>query len=258
MFTLKKLHLSLREWKVEAFCFLPTTSQPVSSLAVFTHGYTAHKGTILNWGVQLASKNIPTIIFDLPGHYLGSFNEVLDFAEYDQFVHQFFAEAFNYLLQEVNDSTVQNVIIGGHSMGALMSLRASTLQCFNKFNRIIIPVGYGISSQGKSHPLQEPFFKPFLKIRQQLVSPALAPAVVLPWLETTKRSIICTGEVIHIISGTDDVIITADAANRIITHLGKNNTVTYDLPSRLPHHQPELAIKYILRFLKKNLLLPKS
>lgn len=257
MFRIDKKVLRLQKWKVEAFFFLPTEIKSFETVALFTHGYTADKSTLLNWGVQLSNRNIPTVLFDLPGHYLGSFNEVDSFQEFNQHVHRLYESAMKEFEQLIPSEKIENVVIGGHSLGGLISLRASELKIFKKLQRWIIPVGYGIAKEG-NHPLLSNFFQPFLKVRKELVSSAIAPEIVLPWIESNKSSVQCKDERIHLISGKDDVITTADAAQRAVSLLGQHNNVSSDFPDHLPHHLPELAIRNILQFLRKNSLLPKT
>lgn len=243
---------------MQAFCFLPTDShQQFFSCAIFTHGYTSHKGSLLNWGVQLAHKNIPTIIFDLPGHYLGSFNEVEDTDDFEEYLHHLFQTAFISLKQHTSLDSLQNIILGGHSLGALLSLRASNLDIFKAYQRYLFPIGYGIRKEGEPHPLLTSFFKPLLETRSQLVSPAIAPEEVLHWVEQSKHHDSCKDNTIYLVTGEDDVLITSEDLKRTVEKLKEKNRVILEVPKHLPHHQPELAIKFILRFLKQSNLLPK-
>ena len=76
----------LVEDKSNALLFLPDPSRPIKEgLAVFCHGYTAHKGDLLTWASRLSEEGLTTLIFDIPGHYLGSYNEVESFEEFKNF-----------------------------------------------------------------------------------------------------------------------------------------------------------------------------
>ena len=94
MYTIKKTLIRYRSWSVQAFLFLPKALKETNTLAIFTHGYTSHKGSLISWGDKLAKASIPTLIFDLPGHYLGSFNEVDDFDEFRMHSHELFHIAY--------------------------------------------------------------------------------------------------------------------------------------------------------------------
>ena len=77
-----KTKLNYLNQETNALIFLPEIgvddiSEVKSTFAVFTHGYTADKSSIINWPIRLAEAGVSSILFDLPGHYLGTFSEVL-------------------------------------------------------------------------------------------------------------------------------------------------------------------------------------
>ena len=103
-FALNKTTLELDEWRVNAIAFVPESSSLVqNALAVFTHGITAHKEDVLTWSTRLAEMGMASIIFDLPGHYLGSFNEVHDLEQFKNKVHQFFHIAYEQLIAQLGN-----------------------------------------------------------------------------------------------------------------------------------------------------------
>ncbi|MBL7665247.1 MAG: alpha/beta hydrolase, partial [Bacteriovoracaceae bacterium] len=67
--------LKLKNFTVQALSFYYPKAEAQNNKpfrAIFTHGYTASKSDQLTWATRLAEAGIPTIIFDLPGHYLSS------------------------------------------------------------------------------------------------------------------------------------------------------------------------------------------
>ena len=79
------LHVS--SFEVQAFAFIPDVESLKEQWACFTHGYTSQKSDCLPWATRTAEGGIPTIIFDQPGHYLGSFNDVESFEDFKNNVH---------------------------------------------------------------------------------------------------------------------------------------------------------------------------
>src|SRR5690606_26545950 len=101
-----------------------------SRIALLCHGYTSHKGSILTWASRLAEEGMSTIIFDVPGHYLGNFSEVESFDDFKNYAHELFAEAFELGQAELSH-TIDGVVLGGHSLGALLALKAMQLTEFS-------------------------------------------------------------------------------------------------------------------------------
>jgi len=262
--TVKKEILRLGDWQVGAFIFLPDPKRPIKkALGIFSHGYTSHKGTLLTWASRLAFEGMPCIIFDLPGHYLGSFNEVEDFEEFKQNSHLLFEVALNSLQEhflvtyplyaDYLEDSEMTYVTGGHSLGALLSIKALTLASFKLRASLSIAVGLGLTEvSGGGHIFETPFYKSTLNLRRQLVSPALAPVNVFGWIQNEKKNISVTGLKVHIIVGQDDLVAGPQAANYLKVILeSKGNQVSLETPTRLPHHMPELAASLIKRYLRQ-------
>lgn len=260
---LEKINLHCRSWNINAFVFLPDASGDVKrSLGIITHGYTSHKASILNWPTRLAEEGMASIIFDLPGHYLGSFNEVHDFEEFKVHSHEIFPVAFeklrevflkNFPLYEhYLDEDELKISFIGHSLGALLSLKALELEAFKNYNKMAISVGLGLAPKGVVHIFDTPLYKSTLHIREQLVSPAICPNNIFPWIKEEKKQLNVSGQRIHLLSGEDDVVVGKSGAEDLKTYLDKNNTVTCEKPKRLPHHHPDLAAGHIKKILKSE------
>src|SRR5687767_14992756 len=96
--TLSKCVLRQGSLQSNALLFWPESpTPPTSHCALISHGYTSHKDSLLNWASRLAEERIPTVLFDLPGHYLGSFNEVERFEDFAGGAHLLFERAFEQL-----------------------------------------------------------------------------------------------------------------------------------------------------------------
>jgi predicted esterase len=243
--TVLQKKIELNNWQINALLFTPDTHR--ECVAVFTHGYTSHKENQLTWAQKLAENRIPTLIFDLPGHYLGSFNEVETFTDFQQNAPKLFAKA----LEHFNDLTFSKVILGGHSLGALLAIQALTLPELQYIDKLAIAVGFGLNDETKPHAFETPFYKNFMDIRRQLISPALAPENIFPWIKKAKKEIKVSGQTIHIITGVDDLIVASNGPEKLKEYLETTNQVTLDRPKRLPHHQPEFASIHIYNHLKK-------
>lgn len=249
---------------VGALSFLPPQGALIRpSMAIFTHGYTSHKGSILTWPIRLAQEGIPSLIFDLPGHYLGSFNEVENLADFKRLAYQLFVPAFYAIKKNFCQIFPEHqldlnrpdfsLILGGHSLGALLALKALALPELQAYKKIAIAVGFGISKvHHGNHIFETPFYKSTLHVRSQLVSPALIPAEIFSWVREEKENIgkNIPPSRIHMIVGQDDIIVHAEGAEHVrdllLTH---GHNVSLERPSRLPHHLPEEAASYIKRFL---------
>lgn len=212
------------------------------AVAVFTHGYTSDKSDQLYWAQRLVRKGIETLIFDLPGHYLGSGAEVESFDDFAAHAPGLFAEAFTLM----GAQTQERVILGGHSLGGLLSLKALELDELAPFKKFTVGVGVGVGPDGARHPLEGAFFKETLDLRTKLISPALGPTQFFPWLHAMKKNLFVTGERIHFICGEDDVIVPPQGAELLTALLmAKGNEVTLVKPRRLPHHEPAFAAPFV-------------
>ena len=74
------------------------------------------------------------------------------------------------------------VIFGGHSLGALMSLKASMLTKVD----LVCCVGFGLDHPSKPHLFETPLFQETLHLRSQLVSPSIRHEILFPWLKEQK------------------------------------------------------------------------
>lgn len=255
------LELSLPWFQVNAMAFIPSMDKKIKSeWAVFSHGYTSHKGDCLNWATRLVEVGVPTIIFDQPGHYLGSFNEANSWEDFRDHVHELFGEAFNRLraLMDVHVGVGQfpepkNVILAGHSLGAFTSIKALELPTFQNLSKVAVGIGIGIGQRQATHLFETAFYEKTLSIRRQLVSPALDSKVVFSWLKTEKENLTISGFRIHLITGEDDVVVGAGGLEAFIEVLERNgNSVTWERPKKLPHHEPGAATPHLYSFLKDH------
>lgn len=254
--------LSLPWFQVNALAFIPSAEKNAikSEWAIFSHGYTSHKGDCLNWATRLVEVGVPCLIFDQPGHYLGSFNEVQNFDDFKNHAHELFAEGY-LRLQALLEQHVgfghfpanSAIILGGHSLGAYTSIRALELPLFTNVNRLAVTIGIGIGQRQATHLFETAFYEKTLSIRRQLVSPALDSKVVFSWLKEAKENITLTGERIHMITGEDDVVVGAGGMEAFLKVLeSQGNVVTWEKPKRLPHHEPGAATAHIYSFLKNH------
>ncbi len=236
-----------------AMAFLPSESEDWRrECALFTHGYTASKSDCINWAQRLSEAGIPCVIFDLPGHHLGSYNSVSSFQTFKARSHYCFVDALNFL-KDYLPSPPDKLILGGHSLGALLSIKALELAEFKDYDRLAIAVGLGISQHKTIHLFESSFYQKTLNIRRQLVDENLDAALVFPWIHEEKLNLSISGQRIHLITGQDDVVIGAGGSEALRFHLEEENNVTMFEPKKLPHHEPSLAATHIYSFLKKEL-----
>lgn len=260
---IKKETLSfLGKTKTNVFYFIPDHDlQFPATMAVFSHGYTADKSSILNWAIRLCEVGVPVALFDLPGHYLGNFSEVENFTDFTDHAHELFASAFMRLkalyleefplYEHLLSENELKLVLGGHSLGALLSLKALQDSRMSNFKRLVVAVGLGMAPRDVVHIFDTPFYKSTLKLREQLVSPALKPENIFPWIKKEKEEILLRGERVHLITGGDDLVVGLDGMERFREYLQHSgNDVSFEKPSRLPHHEPELAASHIKKFLK--------
>lgn len=252
--------LSYFDQKTNCLSFIPQNSQKFkSSLAVFGHGYTADKSSILSWASKLADEGMPAIIFDWPGHYLGNYSEVASFEQFKAHAHELFLEAYLKLAAQVKgeshfaDVSSFKLILGGHSLGAQLALHASELPEFANRDVVYLGVGIGMAPKHVVHLFDTPFYKATLDIRRQLVSAELSPENVFPWIKEAKENLSISQKRIHLITGQDDVVVGEDGTERFFEHLQKHgNHVTMERPLKLPHHQPDAASSHIKKFIKDH------
>lgn len=252
--------LELPWFKVCALAFLPIEETvQKKEWALFTHGYTSHKGDCLNWATRLSESGVPCMIFDQPGHYLGSFYEVEKFEDFRDHAHELFAEAYLKLqnLLEIHSTesmpTPNGLILAGHSLGAFTSIKALELPLFANLNKVAVGIGIGIGQRQATHLFETAFYSKTLSIRRQLVSPTLDSKTVFGWLKEAKENLDISGQRIHCITGEDDVVVGNLGLEAFVEVLERNgNVVTSEQPKRLPHHEPGAAAPHLYSFLKNH------
>jgi predicted esterase len=251
--TVNKTTLEYNAQTLNALMFLPSEPKPL--IAAFTHGYTSHKGSILNWSVRLAEEGVASIIFDLPGHYLGTFSEVDSVQGFEENAPALFVSAVKELQAKLGGGAPDKIILGGHSLGALISMLSLDNEYWVDKDTVNICVGFGFPPSGVTHVFQTPFYKSTLNLRAQLVSPGLNPDETLPWINEAKRHLSLTDRRVHLITGKDDIIVGEDGSEQLRDHLlSLGNQVSLDRPNKLSHHLPENAASIIKQFVKKELL----
>jgi len=256
-----KKTLKNKYFSFDAMAILPSKEEPglyKSDWGLFTHGYTASKRDCLSWAQRIAENGAPAVFFDLPGHYLGSFHEVESFEDFKNHVHECFIEAYEFLKTALAENSYliecERVIFGGHSLGAMLSLKALELEYFADMDRLAIGVGLGIGQHKTTHLFESSFYQKTLDVRRQLVSLAIDSDLVFPWIKEEKLSVSLSGERVHLICGQDDVVVGAGGVEALEFSLKElNNNVTVSEPKKLPHHEPSMAATHIYSFLKKEL-----
>lgn len=248
--------LSYKNFTFNAMAFIPSSNEEILPYwGLFTHGYTANKADCLSWAQRLSDSKMPCVIFDLPGHYLGSYNEVESFDEFKQSGHECFIAAFNFLQEVLEQKALpKKLILAGHSLGALLSLKAQNIQEFQNISMLSIGVGLGISQHTSTHLFETAFYQKTLDVRKQLVSKALDSNNVFPWIKEEKLKLNLNQRRIHLITGLDDVVVGAKGTQALCEQLQKSgNDVSMQEPKRLAHHEPSMAATHIYHFLKKEL-----
>lgn len=244
----KKILLKNDFFQVQSFFFKPEKPRK-GFLAIGTHGYTASKNSVLEWGIRLSQMEIPTLLFDLPGHYLGSFSELSSFEDFKNHGHELFYEGVR-----ASEVKPEKLFFMGHSLGALLALKANAYlpETLSSASLCNICVGLGVHQQGEPHLLESSLFNPTLKIRSQLVSPYLKPTDVFSWLREEKNELRLKGKKIFLINGQNDAVVGAKGSERLIKLLEKsNNSIVFENPKNLPHHKPEMARAHIAHLIKK-------
>lgn len=254
-----KKNLNNNYFSFNSFIFLADqddkNSYQEGTWAIFTHGYTASKSDCINWAQRLSEMGINTCIFDLPGHHLGSLNQVNSFDEFKDHAHECFIDALNFLKSVLSESC-NRLIIGGHSLGALLSLKATELTEFQDLSPIAIGVGLGIGQHKEAHLFESSFYQKTLNIRRQLVDPNIDSDLIFPWIKEEKLNLSMIQKRIHLICGEDDVVVGEGGMEALAFNLeALGNTVTKAQPKKLAHHEPSMAASYIASFLRSELSL---
>lgn len=253
MIQLQKVTLNYRSWSFNALVFSPKNSD-LKGLATITHGYTSHKGSLLNWASRLCEEGIACILLDIPGHYLGGFNEVSDLEEFKSFGHEICQVALEKLMENHKSQIQKNlpIFLCGHSLGALLSLKAVTeiQQKYPSHQTQVVGVGFGASFDQKTHLFETPFYKSTLQLRGQLVSEVISPEVIFPWINQEKADLNMKSTRIHLITGEDDIVVGKNGTEKLAEQLESHgNNVTIEKPKKLAHHQPELAAAHVKKFI---------
>jgi len=247
--------IKTQDFSFNSISFIPdfNESEYKDTVAIFTHGYTASKSDCLNWAQRLCDQGVPCIIFDQPGHLLGSFNEVESFDIYKEKAHTLFIDALTQLRSNFKNSFT-NLVLGGHSLGGLLSLKAIGLEEFDQYKTIAITVGVGISQHKTTHLFESSFYQKTLNIRRQLVVKALDSDLIFPWIKEEKLELDIIQKRIHLITGEDDVVVGTGGQDALEDLLKSNgNSVSSKQPKKLPHHEPSMAATHIFSFLKSEL-----
>ncbi len=248
--TLRKITLTANKTTVNALAFIPENNTKPERFAIFSHGFTSHKGSLLSWASRMFEEGVACVIFDQPGHFLGSFNEVESFEDFAEDAPLLFLKAYEYLKTIYPDGG-SKIAIGGHSLGALTSLIALEKEYFKSLDTLCICVGFGLPPSGVTHIFATPFYKSTLLIRGQLVSEKLNPDIVFPWIKERKEELQIVQARVHFITGEDDAVVGKDGTERLAEFLeGQGNIVSVEKPKKLSHHMPELAAAHIKKYLK--------
>jgi predicted esterase len=244
---LDKIYLRVETQTTHAFCLYRSQTAP-QHFAIFTHGYTADKGQQLNWAARLAELGFACLIFDLPGHYLGNFNDVESLDEFFSLSPQFFAKGLEALKARFVLPATGRILFGGHSLGAHFALKA--LSQLPPGQGLGLAVGYGLHVTGQ-HLFETPLYKSTLNLRAQLVSQAIRPEALLPRLKLEKEKLKIEHQQIIMLCGEDDAVVSPQSFQATTDQLiGQGNQVLAEKPKHLPHHQPELAAPHIKSVLK--------
>jgi predicted esterase len=205
--------------------------------------------------VRAAEAGLPALIFDWPGHYLGGLNEVEHFEDFKNHAHELFATAWQALDGQVK-TPATHAILGGHSLGALMAIKALELATFAPFKRLAVGLGIGLNNKVETHLFDTAFYQKTLSVRRQLVSPALDSDNVFPWIREEKENLKLSGERIHLITGLDDLVVGDEGMENFASILrAQGNVVTTFAPTKMAHHEPTLGAPHLHAFLKEELKL---
>jgi hypothetical protein len=244
----KELHHSC--FSVNALLFIPMLEEKKPShMSIFSHGYTSSKNDLISWATRLSEAQIPTIIFDLPGHYLGSFSPLSSFSDFKDHAHELFSLAKTSLSQELTTlkkHVPAECVVGGHSLGSLLAVKAAE----SSLSSVVVAVGMGLNQQTKTHLFDSPLYQKTLNIRRQLISEHLDPDHVFPWVRESKIDLKIKNKTVIVITGKDDAVVGPGGAIALTQILEPFNKVILVEPDRLAHHQPELASTHIYHALK--------
>lgn len=224
--------------------------------AIFTHGYTASKSDVLTWAARFADEGHSSIIFDLPGHLLGSYNKVKSFEEFTTYAPDLFWQANELLAKVEGEHGVltkdASLILGGHSLGALLALHSIKNKKIAEIpKKYFVAVGFGLNQDVKTHLFDTDFYAKTLNIRRQLVVSEIDSDVMFPWIRNEKLEIEMTGQKILLITGEDDAVVGKGGVDALFNMLSPFNQVEVLKPAKLPHHQPELAATHVFNYFKK-------
>lgn len=249
--TVKPITLSLSWCQTQALAFIPEGT-PRSERAIYSHGYTANKADCLPWAVRAAEAGMPALIFDWPGHYLGGLNEVENFEDFKNHAHEIFATGWQ-ALDGLIATPATHVVLGGHSLGALLSIKALALPTFAPFKRLAVALGIGLNTTAETHIFDTTFYQKTLNVRRQLVSPALDSDNVFPWIRDEKENLTIRGERIHLITGADDLVVGDGGMENFARILREHgNNVTTFVPTKMAHHEPTVGAPHLHAFLKQE------
>lgn len=250
--SIDKIILTQGQTTVNALLFRPpSTKLKDTGYAIFTHGYTSHKISIFSWAQKLCDDGVPTLIFDQPGHFTGSFHDVASFEDFKNDAPMLFGHALTKL-KEAYPNQSNKVLVGGHSLGALTSLLAVQNGIFDGYETFHCGVGFGVPPEGVTHVFDTPFYQATVRARAELVSTHLAPDTMFPWIKDQKHNMSLSAHNIHLISGEDDVVVGKEGMEnfaKLLEDLG--NTVTMEKPKKLGHHLPDMAGSFIKKYAKK-------
>lgn len=249
-----KTTISNKYFTFNAMIFLPPMQRNHSpAWALLTHGYTSSKTDCVSWAQRLSEASIACCIFDLPGHHLGSYNKLNSFEEFKLHSHECFSDAYELLQSHVKEPCEQ-LILAGHSLGALLAIKALSLNTFSLLPKLAIGVGVGIGQHKTAHLFETSFYEKTLNIRRQLVDEHIDSQFVFPWIKEEKENINITNQRVHLITGLDDVVVGEKGAEVFRQKLEKSgNSLSLSEPKKLPHHEPSMATSHIYNFLKKEL-----
>lgn len=261
----KRIHLTYdengQEKDLEGFLFLPDHFDN-KSLGIFTHGYTSHKISILSWGTRLCESGMACIVFDLPGHYLGTFNDIESFDHFKVVAPNLFVSAYNLLELAIDEKSNESLdqwslVLGGHSLGALISLKACELPELNRnLSQTLVCVGFGLPPEGVTHVFDTPLYKATLEVRKQFVSDALNPDTILPWIKEQKEQLTLQNKKVILLTGQDDVVVGKGGMELLAAQLEEQgNEVIVEKPLKLAHHMPETAAPHLRKILRDHELI---
>jgi hypothetical protein len=235
-------------FSVNALAFLPANRTEDSPVALATHGYTSCKKDCLPWAQRLSENGWAVVIFDQPGHFLGSFHDLNSFEDYKHHGHELFDLALKWIKTFIPKP--KKLAHLGHSLGALMALKALELPAHQE--AVAVLVGFGNTTNTDKHIFESAFYQKTLIIREQLVSEHLPSSVVFSWIRQEKDLLSTQGKTVHLICGKDDVVVGNGGAELMKLQLEKlGNRVTLEEPNKLPHHEPGLAASFIYHYLKR-------